>query len=400
MPNRSELTNKTITLAPPGRHHAGIQGLYLYVSPDGQVRRWIYRFTSPVSHKVTEAGFGSVSVLSLAEAKNKAQDYARVIARGICPIAAKRAERSEQVPFTEVAEEWINTHKASWKIDSRGGSQMRNCKLMLFTHGKALANAPVATITPDIIQDALKGLWAKHPPQGRRTLGLIERVLDYAKAKGLRQGDNPASWRGLMEYRFPKARKTDRGHYAAMPYEQMPEFMRALRQRQERSTGAVALEFVILTACRSGEALGMTWSEIDWEKKLWVLPKERTKQGREHTVPLSDRAMVLLARQKEHSHGSGYVFEGYNRTRMAEQSMISVLRVMGVKTTCHGFRSSFRDWAGNETHFAREPVEHCLAHQLGNSTEQAYRRQSALKKRQEIMQAWADYCGSIVIPPG
>jgi integrase len=395
MPSQSEFTNKTIVFAPPGRHHAGIQGLYLYVSSDGQVRRWIYRFTSPATSKITETGLGPVSVLPLAEAKNKAQNYARMIARGICPIAAKRAERAEQVTFKEAAEGWINTHKASWKHDSRGGSQMRNCKLMLFTHGKALANAPLATITPDMIQDALKGLWTKHPLQGRRTLGMIERVMDYSKAKGFRTGDNPASWRGLMEYRFPKARKIDRGHYRALPYEQMPGFMRALRQRQERSTGAVALEFVILTACRSGEALGMTWSEIDWEKKLWVLSKERTKQGREHTVPLSDRALTLLVRQKEYSNGSGYVFEGYNRTRMAEKSLISVLLVMGVKTSVHGFRSTFRDYCGNETSFAREPVEHCLAHRLGNAVEQAYRRQDSLNKRRAILDHWAEYCAGV-----
>jgi integrase len=269
---------------------------------------------------------------------------------------------------------------------------MRNCNLLLFTHGKPLLDKPVAAVTPNMIQDALADLWAKHPLQGRRALAMFERVFDFAKAKGWRQEANPAEWKGLMQYRFAKARKINRGHYTAMPYETIPEFMRALRQKQERSTGAVALEFVILTVCRTGEALGARWEEIDFNKQLWTIPAGRTKQGREHTAPLSNRALEILKLQRQYSNGSEYVFVGYNRTNLAEKGLLWVLRHMNVQATCHGFRSSFRDWCGNETNFAREPVEHCLAHRIGNSVEQAYRRQDALEKRRVIMDAWADYC--------
>jgi integrase len=337
--------------------------------------------------------------VSLVQAKTKAQNMRTQIANGICPIHAKRAEQASKVSFREAADGWIATHQPGWKGGDTG-SQMRNARILLHDHGRVLAEKRVAEISPNDVQKALADLWARTPPQGRRALSMWERVFDFSRAKGWRQDSNPCAWRGLMEYRFPRVRRTDRGHYVAMSYEDIPVFMRALRQKQERSVGAVALEFVILTVCRTGEALGAMWNEIDWDKKLWTIPADRTKQGREHIVPLSNRVLAILELQKQYSNGSPFVFVGYNRTNLAEKSLLWVLRLMNVQATCHGFRSSFRDYMGNETHFAREPVEHCLAHQLGNSVEQAYRRQTALKKRQEIMEAWADYCGSIVIPPG
>jgi integrase len=384
-----QFTNKNVVFATPGRHQVvGTKGLYLYVTPDSQVRRWILRYVSPITHRTTETGLGLFPAVSLNDAREKVGDLRKQIANGICPIAAKRTSRASQVTFKEACDGWIATNKPSWRSES----QMRNCNTLLFRHGHALGKVSVASITPDMIQSALEKLWARHPAQARRTLGMFERVLDYAKAKGYRSGDNPASWRGMFEYRFPRQRKIDRGHYTAMPYEKIPGFIQELRQRQERSTGAVALEFVILTACRKGEALGMTWDEIDWDKKLWTLPPERTKQGRQHQVPLSDRAVALLEQQKQYRNGSEFIFTGYKRTKMAERNMMGVLQHMGLKSTVHGFRSTFRDWCGNETNFAREPVEHCLAHQCGNAVEQAYRRQDGLNKRRVIMQTWADYC--------
>jgi integrase len=244
-------------------------------------------------------------------------------------------------------------------------------------------------ITTDQIQVALSDLWTKYPNQARRALNMWERVFDYAKAKGMRQGDNPAAWRGCHEYRWPKQRHAERGHFAALPYEQIPEFMNALRQKQGRSITAYALEFVVLTVCRSGEALNMSWSEIDWDNRVWTIPKMRTKQSRQHQVPLSTRAMELLLRQKEVSNGSPYVFTGYKRQLSA---MRWFLKDMGYTVTVHGFRSSFRDWCGDCTEFAREHVESCLGHQVGNGTELAYRRSTALEKRRAIMQAWCKFC--------
>jgi integrase len=394
----TQFTNKNIVLAQPGRHQiTGTIGLYLWVSPGGDVRRWIYRFTSPATRRVTETGLGLWPAIALTDAKGKADGLRKQIAAGVCPITSKREQRANATTFAECCNLWIETHKAAWKNadseDNRACSQLRNCNVLLFTHGKALANKPVASITPDMVQDALKGLWAKYPLQGRRALAMFERVFDYAKAKGMRSGDNPASWRGLFEYRFARVPKRDRGHFPAMPYEAMPCFMRELRQKQGRGVGSVALEFTILTCARTSEILGMTWDEINWEKKTWTVPAARIKSGREHVVPLCARAMELLTLQRQHSNGSEFVFVGYRQTRMEERTMRSILKRMDLKATCHGFRSTFRDWCGDTTHYAREHVEACLAHRVGSAVELAYRRQTALEKRREILQAWSAYCG-------
>jgi integrase len=385
-------SNNEVGLMPKGRHRVeGETGLYLYVSPDEQIRRWIFRFTSPATKRVTETGLDMVEAVSLVQARAKAHELRKQIAAGVCPIAAKRAERTSQVTFQQAANEWVAVHKPSWK-GGDAGSQMNNARVLLHNHGALLATKRVAEITPDQVQAALKQLWERSPLQGRRALNMWERVFDFAKAKSWIQGQNPAQWKGLMQYRFPRIRKWDKGHYSAMDYAQVPEFMKVLRQRQERSTGAAALEFLILTCARRGEVLGMQWSEIDWDKKLWILPEERTKQGRAHTVPLSERAMAILEQQKQYRNGSEFVFTGYRQTQMDNKSLAAQLRSMKIDATVHGFRSTFRDYMGNETNFAREPVEHCLAHRLGNSVEQAYRRQDALNKRRVIMDHWAEYC--------
>ena len=298
--------------------------------------------------------------------------------------------------------QWIATHQSAWKDDSRGrgGSQMRNCRLLLFTHGKPLLDKPVNSITSDMVEAAVKGLWTKYPLQGRRTLEMFARVLDYARAKGMRRGDNPADWKGCHQYRFARVRKTERGHFAALSYEQMPEFMKELRLRQGRGVGSVALEFCILTASRTGEVLGMQWSEVDWTKQTWTVPASRMKMGLEHVVPLSNRVMEILRMQQQHSSGSGFVFEGYGRTRMEARTLRSILKRMSLSITVHGFRSTFRDFCGDQTNFQREHVEACLAHRVGNSVELAYRRKTALEKRREILDAWAAHClASVVSAP-
>jgi integrase len=178
----------------------------------------------------------------------------------------------------------------------------------------------------------------------------------------------------------------------------MPEFMVALRKKQARSISSVALEFCILTAARSGEVFGMQWSEIDWDKQTWTIPASRMKAGREHVVPLSARAIEILILQRQYSSGSEYVFTGNCQTKLTNTSMRSVLGYMRVKTSVHGFRSTFRDWCGDKTHFQREHVEACLAHRVGNSVEQAYWRSDALEKRREILTAWAGYCTGTAKP--
>jgi integrase len=371
-----------------------VQGLYLWVSEGGDIRRWFFRYTSPVTRRPTEKGIGPFPAISLAAARDKAHDLRKQIANGICPIAARRAKRVSATTFAECCEQWIATHKPSWRNGEHGkpGAQERQARVLLFNHGHAMANLPVANITPDHVQRCLQKVWDEHPAQGRRALDMFARVFDYATAKGMRSGANPASWKSCHQYRWPKRRSIDIQHHAALPYKQIPGFMSELRTRQERSTAAAALEFTILTACRSGEALGITWDEIDWTDKLWTLPATRTKQGRAHTIPLPERAVELLTQQRQESHGSDFVFTGYNRTRLADNAMKSLLKKMGVNVTVHGFRSTFRDWCGDKTDFKREHVEACLAHRVGNSVELAYRRLDAQQKRREILEAWSTYC--------
>jgi integrase len=386
--------DKDVLKAQPGRHHWNERGLYLFVTPDAQVRRWIYRFTSPSTRRVTETGLGLFPAVTSDDAKVKVLDIRRQIAAGICPISARRiantgrvAMRLSQTSFGEVCKSWIEVHKQGWN----SASHFRGANNLLLKHGEPLLVVPISQITPNQIQVALSGLWSKHPIQARRALSMWERVFDYAKSKQMFTGDNPAAWRGCHEYRWPKQRSNDHKHFAALPYEQIPEFVKLLKQKQGRSIAANALEFVILTACRSGEALGMLWAEINWDNRVWVIPKERTKQSREHQVPLSTRAMELLARQKEVSNGSELVFTGYGK-QFSGKAMTWVLKDLGLRVTVHGFRSSFRDWCGDCTEFAREHVESCLGHQVGNGTELAYRRSTALEKRRAIMEAWASYC--------
>jgi Arm DNA-binding domain len=227
------LTNRNVVFAPPGRHHAA-RGLYLWVSPDKSIRRWIFRYTSPVTHKVTEHGLGPIQLLSLTEAKSKALNLAKQVASGRCPITEKRAAKfalATTDTFGALAEAWIKTHEPSW----RSKSQTHNMRVLLFRHGKPLLGIPTNTITPDMVQSTLAGLWSKHPNQARRALAVFARVLDFARARGMRQGDNPANWKGMQEYRFPRSKKMNGTHYNAMVYTRLPIFINALDEVLELS---------------------------------------------------------------------------------------------------------------------------------------------------------------------
>jgi integrase len=275
-----------------------------------------------------------------------------MVAKGQDPVQVARQERASRITFAEACDSWIETQKSSW---SKG--QMRNVELLLKKHGKSLATKSVSHIDSNMVEDAIRPLWAKSPKQAQRTSAMWARVFDYAKHKKICTGDNPAAWEGNLSYEFPKCKDTNRKHHAAMPYKQVPEFIRELRQRQNGSVAAVALEFCILTATRSCEIRGMEWPELgDLEKRVWTIPAERMKPGREHTVPLSDRPLELLKRRKEHAVGQ-HVFSAHRRdTPLDEKSMRQILRKMGFKVTVHGFRSSFRDWAGDETDYARAQI--------------------------------------------
>jgi integrase len=255
-----------------------------------------------------------------------------------------------------------------------------------------LATKHVNTVTADDVEAAVRPLWNRAPIEGKRALTAIRQVFDYAIAMGRCTINNPADWR-IMKYRFPNGARGS--HYTAMDYVLVPDFMKRLHRVQERSwaLSPYAIEFLPLTASRSNEVTGMRWSEIDWEQTVWIVPAARTKSGREHRVPLVDRALVLLKQRLQASKADDVWKSHKGRPINGHALYVYLTRDMKVPVTIHGFRSSFRDWAGNETNFDRITCELALAHRAGHATELAYRRSDALEKRRALMDAWSQFCG-------
>ena len=324
--------------------------------------------------------------MPLADAREKAAAARRKIARDLNPIEERR--RDGGVPtFGELAGEVRESLSAGF----RNEKHKAQWKSTLETYAAPLRAKPVDIIATDDVLAVLKPIWTTKAETASRVRGRIEKVLDAAKAKGFREGENPARWRGHLDHLLPRPSKLSRGHHAAMPYEEVAAFIAKLRARE--ATSALALELCILTAARSGEILGMRWSEVDFDKKVWTVPAARMKAAREHRVPLSPRAVVIL-RKLERLKTGEFVFPGQARNKpLSGMAMEMVLRRMKIeKATVHGFRSSFRDWAGNVSSAPREIVETALAHVIGDKAEQAYRRSDALEKRRKLMEAWATYC--------
>src|SRR5450631_3484728 len=378
----SKLTARKVETAKPGKYSDG-GNLYLIVSETG-ARKWVLRFTW--RGRAKEMGLGSAAIVPLADAREKAASARRKIAQGLNPIEERK--RDGGIPtFGQMADDVREAlspgfrndkHKAQWKST-------------LETYAAPLRARPVDAIATDDVLAVLKPIWTNKAETASRVRGRIEKVLDAAKAKGFREGENPARWRGHLDHLLPRPSKLARGHHAAMAYEIVAAFVGDLRGRE--ATTALALEFCILTASRSGEVLGARWSEFDLDKKIWTVPANRMKAGREHRVPLSSRAATIL-RQLQKLKAGDFVFPGQARTKpLSNMAMEMVLRRMKIENaTVHGFRSSFRDWAGNVSNFPREITETALAHVIGDKAEQAYRRSDALEKRRKLMEAWAAFC--------
>jgi integrase len=376
---------REIQAMPPGRLYLG-HGLVLIKSPTSI--RWIYRYTSPITHKPTETTIGPWPEYGYSSARQVATQLHVMVLSGKDPVQEARKLEANKTTFAEACEGWIEKQTQAWRF---GG--LRDATLLLTKHGARLADVPVAKITPDMVESALADLLKRHPLQARRALGMFARVFDYAKSRGLRTGDNPAAWKGMFKDRWPsRPKNTSKNHHTALPYDKLPDFMHRLRLRQAKAISALALEFLILTASRTGEVLGMKWSEYIPDQKLWIIPAERMKNACEHRVPLSDRARQILDIQNEYRTGSDHVFTGYKRVALDDKALRVLLRSMDVPVTVHGFRSSFRDWAGNETNFDRVTCELALSHNAGDATELAYKRGDELKKRRALMDAWARHC--------
>jgi integrase len=376
------LTARKVETAKAGKYSDG-GNLYLIVSDTG-TRKWVMRFTW--RGRAREMGLGTPATVSLGEAREKAAQARRMVAQGLDPIHERK--RTGGVPtFGEMADQVREALSAGF----RNAKHKAQWKTTLATYAAPLGDKPIDTITTDDVLAVLKPIWTTKAETASRVRGRIEKILDAAKAKGYRQGENPARWRGHLDHLLSKKSKLTRGHHAAMPYDQVAAFVGRLRESD--SVGALALEFCILTAARSGEVLSARWSEIDSDKKIWTVPANRMKAGREHRVPLPERAVAILKQLAEIRTGD-FVFPGQRGDRpLWSVTMNMTLRRMKADTiTVHGFRSSFRDWAGNESHFPRDLIETALAHVIGDKAEQAYRRSDALEKRRKLMEAWASYC--------
>lgn len=397
---------KVSTLTKPGRHSDG-GGLYLVVDPSG-AKRWAFLFRW--RGKLKEMGLGGTNSVALADARTAAAAARKFIADGINPIEARR-RKVGTVTFGEAADdlisslshEWRNAkHKAQWEMTL---SRVRdeNGKLTDDGYCVAIRDKDVDEIDTEDVLSVLKPIWTTKPETASRLRGRIERVLDAAKARGQRKGENPAAWRGHLKNLLPKRQKLSRGHHAAMPFEDVPAFVAELRRRE--AIAARALEFTLLTASRTGEVVGAKWPEYDETAEVWIVPAQRMKGAREHRVPLPRRAIEILKEMKAtRQDATGYIFPGQSRGKpLSTAAMDALLQRMGeTEVTVHGFRSSFRDWAGERSTFPREVAEAALAHLVGDETERAYRRGDALAKRRKLMEAWAGFCsapsGGMVVP--
>lgn len=383
----SDVQVKAISEA--GRHADG-GGLYLNVTASGSkswLCLWGYVGTGPngkAAYKRREMGLGSYPAVTLAMARKRAEQIRQAVADGRDPIQERKQE-AEPV-FADCVEQFLAQFETKWR-NEKHRSQWR---MTLTDYCGPIAGKRVSQIDTADVLKVLKPLWREKQETGSRLRGRIERVLDFAKVKGWRSGENPAMWRGNLKNVLPAREKLQRGHHAAMGFEQVPAFVARLQGAE--AMAARALEFLILTAARSGEVLHADWSEIDFEKRLWTVPATRMKAKKEHRVPLTDRAIEILKPLYE-ARVSGFVFPGHKEGRpLSGMAMTMLMRRMKAdQFTVHGFRSAFRDWCGELTSFTREVAEAALAHEIGNAVERAYRRGDALEKRRNLMDAWAGF---------
>ncbi len=372
----------------PGRYADG-GGLYLVVSAGGS-KQWAFLFRW--SGRRLEMGLGGTGAVTLAKAREKAREAREQIASGMNPIDARRA-LAEIPTFGAMADEVIATKSAGFRRAKSAAIWRR----ALNDYGASLRPIRVDAVDTAAVLKVLKPIWMIKQESAQKARGCIEAVLDAAKAKGYRTGENPARWRGQLDHLLAKRRKLTRGHNTALAFAAVPGFIADLHERQ--GMAALALEFLILTTTRTGEVIGARWGEVDSTTRVWSIPAERMKSGRKHRVPLSARALAILETAGEGSNRQpdSHVFPGpKKRGSLVERSLsTNALRAllirMDVKVTVHGFRSSFRDWAGEASTFPRELAEAALAHVVGDETERAYRRGDALEKRRKLMDAWSSY---------
>ena len=380
------------TLKEPGLYPDG-HGLYLLIGPNG-ARSWIFRYKF---HKRRhEMGLGGFPMVSLAEARDLAKGHRRQLHDGFNPLEQRRAQKqaakleaAKRMTFKQCAETYIAETSPAWK--NRKHAAQWSSTLEAYAY-PVFGDLPVQAIDTSVVVTALRAIWQAKPETASRLRGRIERILDYARVSGYRTGENPAHWRGhldkILQHRS-KLRRTK--HHAALPYNEMASFMRALQDQD--SAAARALEFTILTASRTNEVRGARFDEVDFAAKEWAIPGRRTKSGKPHRVPLSPEALHSIETMKKVSSGP-HIFAGAGKGgAMGGMAMLQLLKRMGRSDlTVHGFRSTFRDWVAEQTSFPSFVAEAALAHVIADKVEAAYRRGELMQKRRKLMDAWASYC--------
>ena len=395
-------------LKTPGLHSVGgATGLKLQISKSG-TKSWILRTT--IGNKVCDLGLGSYPTITLKAARELTRDNHSLLQQGIDPIAERRTkkdslalERSNRKTFTECMDSCIKLIEGKWqspKSIKQWTSSLNTYVLPI------IGSLPVADINTGHVLTILEPIWTDKPETASRIRGRIEKILAFATTKGYRQGDNPAKLKGHLDSLLPETDKLKRNnHLPALAYEEIGEFVQELRA--VKGVAARALELSILTGTRSGEVRGSTWDEIDLQAKLWTIPAERMKANKQHSIPLSSQAIQLL---RDLDRRSTLVFPGLRGKEMSDMSLGKIVKGIHQRSqdkgepgytdkysnnrvvTPHGFRSTFRDWAGEQSSFPREVIEHALAHQLSDKSEAAYQRKTSIPKRIKLMQVWANHC--------
>lgn len=396
-----ELSALEVSRLTASGHHAvgGVAGLYLYVNATG-ARSWVLRIM--VGNKRRHMGLGGFPDVTFAQAKDKARQARNEVNRGVDPILQReaaisqlRAQQISEKTFEQAATAYIDAHGETWRNPKHRAQWTSSLATYAFP---VMGKLNVRDIGQEHVLTVLEPIWKTKNETASRVRGRIESVLDWATVRKYRTGENPARWKGHLDHLLPAPNKVKKvTHHRALPIDEMPTFMRDLKSRD--GTAARALEFTILTAARSGEVRGATWSEVDLDERVWTVPAERMKAHREHRVPLSEAAVTLLKAQRPEDGKarkpedvSTLIFPAPRGGPLSDMALTAVLRRIGADAVPHGFRSTFRDWAGERTDFPREVAEQALAHTLESKVEAAYRRGDSLDKRRKLMSDWAEFC--------
>jgi integrase len=388
--------------------HADGAGLYLCVGAGGR-RSWIFRYK--FGGKPHEMGLGPLHTIGLKEARERARRCREQLLDGINPLDARQAQRqaarldrAKAITFQECAERYIEAHRPTWRNAKHAAQWPSTLETYVYP---VFGDLPVQGIDEGLVVKVLEPIWSTKTETATRVRQRIEAVLDWASVRKFRRGENPARWKGCLESLLPKPASAKRAvrratgraeHHAALPYDEIAPFVAELRRQD--GMAARALEFAVLTVGRTGEVIGARWDEVNFAERIWTVPAERMKAGREHRVPLAAPAIALLealAQLRRPREDAPVIFAGPNRGKpLSNMAMLMLLRRMGHgELTVHGFRSTFRDWAAERTNFPAEVVEMALAHAVSDKVESAYRRGDLFQKRRQLMDAWARYCDQL-----